>query len=77
MEVIVKKLLIVLFVLFLGGCMLGGCMQVEADQPQPQISEEEYRDLIERISELEEELGNLKQDIADGQYCYIYDCDGE
>ncbi|MDY0104263.1 MAG: hypothetical protein RBS07_15115 [Lentimicrobium sp.] len=72
MEVIVKKLLIVLFVLF-----LGGCMQVEADQPQPQISEDEYRDLIERMSELEEELGNLKQDIADGQYCYIYDCDGD
>lgn len=57
-----KKVLIVLFVLF-----LGGCMAVSAS-PQPQVTNEEYEDLIKRISELEEELGNLKQDIADGLY---------
>lgn len=59
-------------------------MSVEADtKPEPQVSNDEYEDLIERISELEEELGNLKRDIENGDYCYIYgcddsnDCDGE
>lgn len=57
-----KKILIVLFVIF-----LGGCMSVKAE-PQPHISEDEYRDLLERIALLEEEVGNLKQDLADGFY---------
>lgn len=62
-----KKVLIVLFVLF-----LGGCMAVSAS-PQPQVTNDEYEDLIQRISELEEELGNLKRDLQDG----LYDVGGE
>lgn len=52
---------------------LGGCMNVKAQQPQPVISNDEYEDLLERLAEIEEELGNLKQDLADG----LYDCDGD
>lgn len=48
-------------------------MNVKAQQPQPVISNDEYEDLLERLAEIEEELGNLKQDLADG----LYDCDGD
>lgn len=42
---------------------------------QPVISNDEYEDLIERLAEIEEELGNLKQDLEDGYYNCDCECD--
>lgn len=60
-----KKLLILLFVIF-----LVGCTKVEAEPVAEQNDDHEQliMDLIERIALLEEELGNLKEDIEDGLY---------
>jgi len=60
-----KKLLVVIILAF----VLVGCKPASIEaEPVAQVSVQEYEDLIERIGELEQELGNLKQDIADGVY---------
>lgn len=64
-----KKFLIVLLIL-----SLGGCMSVKAEpQSIKNDYEIEYRDLLERMALLEEELGNLKRDIEEGLYDGICD----
>ena len=64
-----KKLLVVIILAF----VLVGCKSVEAEPvPVAQVSVQEYEDLIERIGELEQELGNFKRDTE----CELYDiCD--
>lgn len=60
-----KKLLILLFVIF-----LAGCTKVDAEPVANYDDDHEIiiRDLLERIALLEEELGNLKEDLEDGLY---------
>ena len=43
-------------------------VEAQKQQPVPQISNDEYEDLLERLAEIEEELGNLKRDLEDGFY---------
>ena len=62
-----KKLLILLFVIFLVGCTK---IDADADPVSHDVDDHEQliMDLIERIALLEEELGNLKEDLEDGLY---------
>lgn len=55
------KYLIAFLLLF----TLASCSTVEpkVEVVEPVVSEQEYQDLIERIGELEEEVGNLKKDL--------------
>lgn len=63
-----KKLFILILLLF----VLVGCKSVDAEpvSDDKQIDEHEQliMDLIERIALLEEEVGNLKEDLEDGLY---------
>jgi uncharacterized protein YcfL len=64
-----KKLLVVIILAF----VLVGCKSVEAEPVHvAQVSVQEYEDLIERIGELDQELGNFNRDTE----CELYDiCD--
>lgn len=61
-----KKLFILILLLF----VLVGCKSVDAE-PVVDIKDDHEQlimDLIERIALLEEEVGNLKEDLEDGLY---------
>lgn len=68
-----KKLFILILLLF----VMVGCTSVDEPRAVAEYSddhdliidhEQMINDLLERIAELEEELGNLKEDLDDGLY---------